>query len=193
MFPSGRGNSSRNETRIQRTQRVAACRRANYCVLCLAYVFTELQESPGLPARPTGANGLEDHVAISLVNLFRSSNSAAQDSSSLGSHVDDDTSNFESREGMSEEGSLGSAPLSTEASKSIASEVAATARTRGVHAVSSEDVDIIDEDSNGAAIVDEKSPPGAAHSLRDEGDAARRFLIAVRLFRAGAHAEAQAW
>eukprot|EP00955_Chlamydomonas_euryale_P041862 352149-Chlamydomonas_euryale.AAC.1 len=74
------------------------------------------------PVRPTGANGSEDFVAISLVNLFRSSNSAAQDSSGLGSHVDDDTSSFEIREGISEEGSLRSAPLSTEASKNIASE-----------------------------------------------------------------------
>eukprot|EP00955_Chlamydomonas_euryale_P052426 355150-Chlamydomonas_euryale.AAC.4 len=50
----------------------------------------ESQDSPGPPARPTSANGSEDHAAISLVNLFRSSNSAAQDSSSLGSHVDDE-------------------------------------------------------------------------------------------------------
>eukprot|EP00955_Chlamydomonas_euryale_P055970 356270-Chlamydomonas_euryale.AAC.5 len=82
----------------------------------------ESQDSPGPPARPTGANGSEDHAAISLVNLFRSSNSAAQDSSSLGSHVDDDTSSFESRKGISEEGSICCAPLSTEASKNIASE-----------------------------------------------------------------------
>eukprot|EP00955_Chlamydomonas_euryale_P016089 171909-Chlamydomonas_euryale.AAC.1 len=105
---------------IQRTQRLEACRRATYCLLCLANFFIESQDSPGPRARPTGANGSEDHVAISLMNLFRSSNSAEQDSSSLGSHVDDDTSNFESREGISEEGLLGSAPLSTAASKNIA-------------------------------------------------------------------------
>eukprot|EP00955_Chlamydomonas_euryale_P086946 364259-Chlamydomonas_euryale.AAC.5 len=59
------------------------------------------QDSPWPPVRPTGANGSENHVAISLVNLFRSSNSAAQDSSRLGSHVNDGTSSFESREGTS--------------------------------------------------------------------------------------------
>eukprot|EP00955_Chlamydomonas_euryale_P013743 148213-Chlamydomonas_euryale.AAC.2 len=95
-----------------------------------------------------------------LVNRLRSSDSAPQDSSSFGSNVDDDTSSFESRGGISEEGSFGSAPLSTVASNNLASEGAATARTRGTHAVSSDDVDITDEDSHGAAIVGEKSPPG---------------------------------
>eukprot|EP00955_Chlamydomonas_euryale_P081387 363568-Chlamydomonas_euryale.AAC.4 len=65
-----------------------------------------------------------------------------------------------SREGISEEGPFGSASLSTAASKNIASEVAVTARTRGVHAVRSNDVDITNEDINGAAIVGENSPPG---------------------------------
>eukprot|EP00955_Chlamydomonas_euryale_P104981 365605-Chlamydomonas_euryale.AAC.13 len=109
----------------------------------------ESQDSPGPPARPTGAIGSEDHVAISLVNLFRSSNSAALDSSSLGSHVDDDTSSFESREGISEEGRLALHLCPPNDSEDA-----------GAHAVSSDSVDITDEDSNGAAIVGEKSPPG---------------------------------
>eukprot|EP00955_Chlamydomonas_euryale_P069803 360591-Chlamydomonas_euryale.AAC.1 len=64
-------------------------------------------------------------------NRLRSSNGAPQDSSSCGSHVNDDTYSFESREGISEEGLFGSAPLSPEVSKKVASEGAATARTPG--------------------------------------------------------------
>eukprot|EP00955_Chlamydomonas_euryale_P066040 359433-Chlamydomonas_euryale.AAC.2 len=74
-----------------------------YCVLCLAHAFMELQDSPGPSAGPIGANGLENHVGISLANRFSSSNSAPQDSSSFGSHVDDDTSSSESRGSISEE------------------------------------------------------------------------------------------
>eukprot|EP00955_Chlamydomonas_euryale_P082949 363784-Chlamydomonas_euryale.AAC.19 len=80
----------------------------------------ESKDSPGPSAGPSGANGLEGHIGISIVNRFRSSNSASQDCSRFGSHVDDDTYSFESREGISEEGLFGSAPLSTEASKKIA-------------------------------------------------------------------------
>eukprot|EP00955_Chlamydomonas_euryale_P115976 366390-Chlamydomonas_euryale.AAC.25 len=41
-----------------------------------------------------------DNCRIFLVNRFGSSNSAPRDSSSFGSHVDDDSSSFESRAGI---------------------------------------------------------------------------------------------
>eukprot|EP00955_Chlamydomonas_euryale_P033156 347245-Chlamydomonas_euryale.AAC.1 len=65
---------------------------AKYCVLCLAHACMESQDLPGPSAGPVDANGLEDHVGISLVNRFRNSNSAPQDSASFGSQLDDDTS-----------------------------------------------------------------------------------------------------
>eukprot|EP00955_Chlamydomonas_euryale_P101586 365356-Chlamydomonas_euryale.AAC.3 len=103
----------------------------------------ESQEWPGSPARPTGANGLENHVAISLVNLFRSSNSAAQDNSSLGSHVD---------------GFSRLCTLVHRSEQEHRERGGSDSEDAGVHAVSSDEVDITKEDSNGA-IVGEKSLP----------------------------------
>eukprot|EP00955_Chlamydomonas_euryale_P101642 365361-Chlamydomonas_euryale.AAC.10 len=81
----------------------------------------ESQDSPGPSAAPSDASGSEDHAGISLVKRFRSSNRAPQDSACFCSHINGNASSFESREGINEEGLFGSAPLSADASKNIAS------------------------------------------------------------------------
>eukprot|EP00955_Chlamydomonas_euryale_P110529 366004-Chlamydomonas_euryale.AAC.3 len=88
----------------------------------------ESQDSPKLSVGPSDASGSEDHMGIFAVNRVRSSNTAPQGSACFGSHVDDDASSFQSREGISEKGPFDSVPLSAEASNNIAS-TAATART----------------------------------------------------------------
>eukprot|EP00955_Chlamydomonas_euryale_P055252 356073-Chlamydomonas_euryale.AAC.1 len=118
----------------------------------------ESQDSPGPSAGPIDANGSEDHLSTSLVNRSCSSNSSRPDNARFGSHVDDDTSCVESREGIREEGSFGSAPLPAEASMNIARRQGQPGR--GGHAVSSDDMDITKKGSNGAASVGKKSPPG---------------------------------
>eukprot|EP00955_Chlamydomonas_euryale_P048227 353915-Chlamydomonas_euryale.AAC.3 len=111
---------------MHKISRLAPC--ARLCgVARLAWAFNGAQR----------CKWMKEHVGISLVNCFRSSKSAPQDKSSLGSHVDGDTSSEQEprkRGGRDSEDA-------------------------GVYAVSSDDVDITEEDCDGAAIVGEKSPP----------------------------------